>query len=57
MKFIYVFDASVKEQLLALGYVLLKEDAAQSIYVFEANSSMQFSLPEADLVYSDTLTF
>ena len=57
MKFIYVFEPDAKEKLLALGFQLLKEDAGNSIYVFEANESLQFGLDDISFMYSDKLTF
>lgn len=57
MKFIYVFEPDAKEKLLALGFQLLKEDAGNNIYVFEANESLQFGLDDISFMYSDKLTF
>lgn len=57
MKFIYVFDVAAKEQLISKGYLLLKENAAQSIYVFKDDNSLKFELSNNNFVYSDTLTF
>lgn len=57
MKFIYVFDKDVKERLIKLGYSLLKDDIAKSVFVFEANDSLNFELSDKEFVYSDTLSF
>lgn len=58
-KFIYVFNSADKESLLAHGYLLLKEDYNNNIFIFDANSSdKQFALSDVDsYVASDTLTF
>ena len=57
MKFIYVFKKEDRDRLLSDGYVLLKEDDSNSIYVFEIGDKLVFELTDMDFVYSDTLTF
>lgn len=57
MKFIYVFKKEDRDRLLSDGYVLLKEDDSNSMYVFEAGDKLVFELTDMDFVYSDTLTF
>lgn len=59
-KFICVFSINDKDLLLAQGYMLLKSDDNNSIYVFEnscENSVECFSLEGIDCVCTDTLTF
>lgn len=56
-KFIYVFDNSARDKLLAEGYVLLNTDAKQQIYVFENNPDLKFDLDKSDFLCSDILTF
>ena len=58
MKFIYVFDNSDKERLVKSGYKLLKEDNANSIYVFESNTELSFAEQGIEkYVFSNVLTF
>lgn len=56
-KFIYVFDAETRDKLLASGYVLLKTDENQKIYVFENKAELNFASGDFSFVLSDTLTF
>ena len=58
-KFIYVFNADVRDKLLALDYKLLKSDEQKNMFVFEnQNQSKQcFSFDDEELVFSDTMTF
>ena len=58
-KFIYVFDAAARDELSQAGFLLLKEDERNSIWVFANDASRKFDLERADVSYieSDTLTF
>ena len=42
MKFVYVFDETTKSKLIEAGFVLLKENLDNSIYVFHFNGDMTF---------------
>lgn len=57
MKFIYVFDESAKSKLLGAGFVLLKEDVDNSIYVFHLDGNLTFANEDVSYVLSDTLSF
>lgn len=58
MKFIYVMDKAAKKMLEKKGYVLLKEDKVNSIWVFENREETMFDLGlDCQYVLSDTLTF
>ena len=57
MKFIYVFDETAKSKMLNAGFVLLKEDADNSVYVFCAKEAQTFSSEDFSYVLSDTLSF
>ena len=58
MRFIYVFDDVVKDELMSRGFVLLKSDERNQIYVFRNDSNQQlFDLNENTFALSDTLTF
>lgn len=57
MKFIYVFDESAKSKLLGAGFVLLKEDVDNSIYVFHFDGNLTFANEDVSYVLSDTLSF
>ena len=56
-KFIYVFAEEDRDKLMSLGYILIKADCRQDIYVFENKQTMTFDLNEMKFVYSNTITF
>lgn len=57
-KFIYVFSDDDKTKLLSLGYVLMKKDERQNVYVFENRpTDMNFSDNGIKCVFSNMLTF
>ena len=57
--FIYVFDSAARDMLLQAGFLLLKEDEQNSVYVFSNDSTLKFSetLSDHSHVLSDNLTF
>lgn len=57
--FIYVFDPAARDQLLQAGFVMLKADERNEIWVFAKNDVQNFDLERMDFSYltSDTLTF
>lgn len=58
MRFIYVMDKKSMKELKKKGYVLLKEDEKNSIWVFENKDPSFFSLDiGVPHVLSDVLTF
>lgn len=57
MKFIYVFDEAAERKLLDAGFVLLKADSDNSIYVFHYDLSISLPCEDVSYVLSDTLTF
>lgn len=59
MKFIYVFGLDARNDMLSLGYELIKGDESASIYVFENSHKACFELDELDIphVLSNVLTF
>ncbi len=57
-KFIYVFSNEDKRKLLEAGYLLLKEDSQNEIYIFNAPNELSFALNAiGDYMESNTLTF
>lgn len=58
-KFIYVFDAAARDELSQAGFLLLKEDERNSIWVFAADDESDFDLIHASFSWlpSNTLTF
>lgn len=56
-KFIYVFGEKDRDQLISLGYELLKQDKAQNIFVFVNQEKQKFSKLELPYLVTDTLTF
>lgn len=59
-KFIYVFDTASRDALLREGFLLLKADEENDVYVFENDvtkkAAMSFALG-GEHALSDTLTF
>lgn len=56
-KFIYVFSADARDKMSELGYVLVKSDPHNCIYVFENNPRLSFSKLDISTIKSNTLTF
>lgn len=57
MKFIFVFETKLKEQLLSAGYTLLTESGKVSIF---ANDKLNFSFSEVEkskYLFSDIMLF
>ena len=57
--FIYVFDTASRDELVAAGFLLLKSDERNSIYIFSADDRMSFALADGNIRYveSNVLTF
>lgn len=58
-KFIYVFDTAAKVVLLQAGFLLLKADEKNSIYIFAFDDKLNFEEMSGGFSYitSNTLTF
>lgn len=56
-KFIYVFSESDRDTLISQGYILLKADNTQKMYVFKNKEELCFSMNNETFILSDTLTF
>ena len=58
-KFIYVFDAAARDMLAQAGFLLLKSDERNHMWVFAEDESVRFDLERADfsMIRSDRLTF
>lgn len=56
-KFICVFSATARDILVSRGYVLIRSDDRQSIYVFQNRENCYFDLNDVSYVFSNTLTF
>ena len=58
-KFIYVFDTAARDKLTQAGFLLLKKDEKNSMWVFAADAEIHFDLGAAEFSYltSNTLTF
>lgn len=57
-EFIYVFSKENRDKMLDLGFVLLKNDEKNSVFVFKSNEKLAFELfTIKDFVESNTLTF
>jgi len=56
-KFIYTIHSEARDRLLKLGYVLLKQDERNNIYVFENKPGVDLSFMDNGYILSDTLTF
>lgn len=58
-KFIYVFDSAARDILAKAGFLLLKSDERNHMWVFAEDDSLNFDLERADfsMIRSDKLTF
>lgn len=56
-KFIYVFNHDTRDDLIKLGFTILKSDDDNGIYVFANQPSLLFAISDASYLLSDTLTF
>ncbi len=58
-KFIYVFDSAARDALVKAGFLLLKTDEENSMYVFSLGDALNFDAMQCEFSYitSDTLTF
>lgn len=56
-KFIYVFNTEARDALVKRGYVMLKADDKNSVYVFENRELAMFDLDNISYALSSTLTF
>ncbi len=63
MHFIYVMSAKDKDEMLSLGYSLVKEDTRNSMWVFQNKDTTTFACEDEisgagiKFVLSSTLTF
>lgn len=63
MRFIYVMKKEDKDKMVAMGYLLIKEDKRNLIWVFENKDVTTFASEDeitnagVSFVLSDTLTF
>lgn len=56
-RFLYVFEEGARDKLLAEGFVLLKSDNKNDVYIFANKTDMNFELVDITFVRSDVLTF
>ena len=56
-QFLYVFEEEARDKLLAEGFVLLKSDNKNDVYIFANKTDMNFELVDITFVRSDVLTF
>lgn len=56
-KFIYVFTEKERDTLLNAGFVMLKDDPANSMFVFVYDNRLCFALDDVSYIETGTLTF
>lgn len=56
-KFIYVFDKETSDTLIKQGFILVKSDKQNKVYIFENNSRNKLNFSKKNFVFSNTLTF
>ncbi len=58
-KFIYVYHTAARDKLAKAGFLMVKADERNGIWVFAEDSVPGYDLAGADISYilSDTLTF
>lgn len=64
MHFIYVMSERDKDKMISLGYVLMKEDSRNHVWVFGVKDASTFSANDSEIskagihfILSNTLTF
>jgi hypothetical protein len=57
--FIYVYHSAARDKLAQAGFLMVKSDERNGIWVFVKDSQPDYDLGQADISYilSDTLTF
>ena len=55
--FLYVMDTESRDQLLSLGFELLKENDKKTVWVFVNKPDQTFDVVNVPCVVSDVLTF
>ena len=56
-KFIYVFDEDARNLMLKAGFVLLRGDVKNGIYVFANDNRLQFSFNGMEHIVTNTMSF
>ena len=56
-RFVYVFDKGTAESLMAQGYVPIKMNEKNNVYVFENKTELLMKFTKKDFVFSNTLSF
>jgi len=56
-KFVYVFHKDDRDELLALGYQLLKQDEERNIFIFANQEVQKFEKLKMPFVTTDIFTF
>lgn len=57
-EFLYVFNEQDRDKLIQSGFVLMKSDEANSVYIFKTKDEVTFSDSGVDKYYlTDVLTF
>jgi hypothetical protein len=58
-KFVYVYQSAARDKLAQAGFVMVKADERNHIWVFARDSVPGYCLDDAEVSYilSDTLTF
>lgn len=56
-KFVCVFDEKSRDLLLAKGFIPMKFDEHNSIFVFCNSKTIEFTFSEVVHLFTDTLTF
>ena len=56
-EFIYLFSEADRDAFLAKGFVLLKSDDVNKMYVFKNTDDIWFDCKKTDCVLSNVITF
>ena len=56
-QFIYVFSEQSRDELIRAGFVMLKEESNNGIFVFKNDEEKKVPLEKNDFVLTNILTF
>lgn len=56
-KFFYVFSKDARDELLAAGYMIIKNDEHNNMYIFENKKNLTFDKKKVKHLETNTLTF
>ena len=56
-QFIYVFSRQDRDTLLRAGFLMLREDEPNCVFVFKTDDRLSYALTEMSYIRSDSMSF